>query len=52
MAGRGGHAIGATVDTSVQVKKSEAGPATTAKGNACAGVSTAMQTCTWAGGHA
>ena len=32
--GRGGHAIGATADTSAQVNKSEAEHATTAKENA------------------
>ena len=34
VAGRGGHAIGAAMDTSVQVNKSEAEHAATAKGNA------------------
>jgi hypothetical protein len=41
MVGRGEHAIGATTDTSAQVKKSEAGLATTVKGNTHAGARTA-----------
>ena len=36
VAGRGGHPIGATADTSAQVNKSKAEHAATAKGNACA----------------
>ena len=50
--GEGGHAIGTAADRLARVKKSEAEPAATAKGDARAGASTATRTRSRAGADA
>ena len=50
--GEGGHAIGTAADRLARVKKSEAEPATTAKGDAHAGASTATRMRSQAGADA